>query len=166
MELTIIGVYDDRNHARSAKNELLASGFPRGSVQLNPEHDLPPTKGPSVQKEKNATLSASIGNFFRSLFSMDDKSMYSNVYAEAVKRGSYVLTVDVETDEQRVRAEEIMGHHGPVDIDERSADWIRHGWRGYDPEAARRSAESAGKGPQDLGKLRSVLRAKDTRGED
>jgi hypothetical protein len=68
---------------------------------------------------------------------MDDKSTYSNVYAEAVRRGSYVLTVDVDTDELRLRAEEIMGRHGSVDIDERSADWVRHGWRGYDPTASR-----------------------------
>lgn len=109
MELTIIGMDDDRGHAQSAKNELLASGFSRSNVQLNPDHDLSATRGPSIQSEKDATLHASIGNFFRSLFSMDDKSTYSNVYAEAVRRGSYVLTVDVANDEQRVRAEEIMG---------------------------------------------------------
>lgn len=166
MELTIIGVYDDRHHAHSAKNELLASGFSRRNVQLNPDHDLSATRGPSVQSEQNATLQTSIGNFFRSLFSLDDKSTYSNVYAEAVKRGSYVLTVDIDSDEQRIRAEEIMGHYGPVDIDERSAGWVRQGWRGYDPEAARHAAEKAGNPPQDDGKLRAVLRGKETGRED
>jgi hypothetical protein len=140
VELTIIGVYDDRAHARNARNELLASGFSRSNVQLNPDHDLSAMRGPSVQKEKNVTVNDSIGNFFRSLFSIDDKSTYSNVYAEAVRRGSYVLTVDVESDEQRVRAEGIMGRYGPVDIDERSADWIRHGWRGHDPQVAEQAA--------------------------
>lgn len=159
MELTIIGMYDDRDHARSAKNELLASGFSRRNVQLNPDHDLSATRGPSIQSEKDTSLHASIGNFFRSLFSMDDKSTYSNVYAEAVRRGSYVLTVDVASDEQRVRAEEIMGHYGPVDIDERSAGWIRQGWRGYDPEATRHAVEKGGK-------LRTVFRRKETSGED
>src|SRR4051794_2345012 len=104
MELIIIGVYDNLMHARSAKNELLAAGFPRSDVQLNPDHDLSATRGPSVQREKNATFSGSVENFFRSLFSLDDKSTYSNVYAEAVRRGSYVLTVDIDTDELRIRA--------------------------------------------------------------
>lgn len=161
MELTIIGMYDDLTHARSAKNDLLASGFSRSHVQLNPDHDLSATRGPSVQKDKNATVNASIGNFFRSLFSMDDKSTYSHVYAEAVRRGSYVLTVDVDSDEQRVRAEGIMGRYGPVDIDERSADWIRHGWLGHDPQAAGHAAEKA-ETPLNAGPVRAFPRRKRT----
>jgi hypothetical protein len=129
MELIIIGVYDDLTHARGAKNELLASGFARSDVQLNPDHEHPGTIAPPVQKEKN-----SIENFFRSLI-VGDKGTYSNVYAEAVRRGHYVLTVDVDSDERRLRAKDIMGRHGTADIDERSADWVRHGWVGHDPQA-------------------------------
>lgn len=133
MELTIIGVYEDLAPARSARNELIASGFSSRSVQLNPDHEQSTTRGPSVQK--SPTVSASIENFFRSLFSMDDKSTHSNLYAEAVRRGNYVLTVDVDSDALRIQAEQIMNRHGPMDMDERSADWVRHGWRGYDPAA-------------------------------
>jgi hypothetical protein len=165
MELTIIGVYDDLTHARSAKNDLLTAGFPRSHVQLNPDHDLPATRGPSVQKDKNATISASVGNFFRSLFSMDDKSTYSHVYAEAVRRGSYVLTVDVDSDGLRARAEGIMGRYGPVDIDERSEDWIRHGWLGHDPQAAGHAAEKAGN-PPNAGTVRAFPRRKKNGGPD
>jgi hypothetical protein len=134
MELIIIGVYDDLTHGRSAKNELLASGFTRSEVQLNPDHELPATKAPLVENEKSGTLSGSVENFFRSLI-MGDKGTYSNVYAEAVRRGSCVLTVDVDSDERRLRAKEIMGRHGSVDIEERSAEWVRHGWSGHDPQA-------------------------------
>jgi hypothetical protein len=49
MELTIIGEYDDLTHARSAKNDFLASGFSRSDLQLNPDHDLSAMRGPSVQ---------------------------------------------------------------------------------------------------------------------
>jgi len=136
MELIVIGVYDDLAHARSAKNELLASGFTRRDVQLNPDRDLSASSGASVPKG-SGTLSGSIENFFQSLI-MGDKGTYSNVYAEAVRRGSYVLTVDADSDERRLRAEEIMGRHGSVDIDERSAEWVRHGWIGHDPQAKKR----------------------------
>ena len=142
MELTIIGVYEDLAPARSAKNDLIASGFSSRSVQLNPDHEQATTRGPSVQK--SSTVSASIENFFRSLFSMDDKSTYSNLYAEAVRRGNYVLTVDVDSDALRIQAEQIMNRYGPIDIDERSADWVRHGWRGYDPQQDRQGAPGAG----------------------
>jgi len=66
---------------------------------------------------------------------MGDKGTYSNVYAEAVRRGSHVLTVDVDSDERRLRAEDILRRHGAVDIDERSAQWVRQGWSGHDPQA-------------------------------
>ena len=158
MELTIIGVYEDRDHARSAKNELLASGFPRSGVQMNPDHDFTASNNPSIQQQAHGGLTDSIGNFFRSLFGMDDKSTYSNLYADAVKRGETVLTVDVSSDEQRMRAEEIMERHGPLDMDERSAAGVRQGWRGHDPDMM----------PDNMlpgtGKLRRVLRGKETRG--
>jgi hypothetical protein len=133
MELIVIGVYDDLARARSAKNELIASGFTRRDVQLNPDRDLSASAGASVPKG-SGTLSGGIENFFQSLI-MGDKGTYSNVYAEAVRRGSYVLTVDVDSDERRLRAEEVMRRHGSVDIDERSAEWVRHGWIGHDPQA-------------------------------
>ena len=138
MELTIIGVYDEGSHAQSARNELLASGFSRRNVQLNPDPDVAPT---AVQAPQDSSVSASIGNFFRSLFGVGDKSTHSNVYAEAVRRGSSVITVDVDSDQQRVLAEEIMQRHMPIDIEERTEDWLRHGWRGHDPNAPMMSRE-------------------------
>jgi hypothetical protein len=136
MAIIIIGVYDDYSHGYSAKNELLASGFSRGQVQLNPDQEAAPRTGKSVPVTDDGSVSAGIGNFFRSLFGVGDKSTHSNIYAEAVRRGSYVLTVEADDDEQRVRAEEIMHRFLPVDIEERSTDWIRHGWRGHDPSVA------------------------------
>jgi hypothetical protein len=152
MELIIIGVYDDAAPAQAAKNELLASGFARRDVQLNPDHAQPATRGPAVQKEKHASVGGSIENFFQSLFSMGDKGTYSNVYAEAVRRGSHVLTVDVDSDERRLRAEDILRRHGAVDIDERSAQWVRQGWSGHDPQAG---AQATGAG----GAVRTVTRS-------
>jgi hypothetical protein len=136
MELVVIGLYDDLTHAQGAKNELIASGFTRRDVQLNPDHDLSATGGASVPKG-SGTVSGTIENFFQSLI-VGDKSSYSNVYADAVRRGQYVLTVDVYSDERRRLAEEVMRHHEPAGIDERSVDWVRHGWIGHNPQAAKK----------------------------
>jgi len=131
MSATIIGVYDEFQHAFSAKNELLASGFSRRQVQLNPDREssVPP---PGAD---DGSVTGGIGIFFRSLFGVGDKSTHSNVYAEAVRRGGYVLTVDADNEEQSASVEDIMNRHHPVDIEERSGEWIRHGWRGHDPSA-------------------------------
>lgn len=134
MDTTIIGVYDEFSHGYSAKNELIASGFSRRQVLLNPDRDLSEATGKPLPGKDDGWVSGGIGNFLRAMFGIgDNKITHSNVFAEAVRRGAYVLTVDVESDEQRVRAEEIMKHYGPVDIEERSEEWMRHGWRGHDP---------------------------------
>jgi len=154
MELTIIGIYEEQQNARSAKYDLLASGFSRSKVQLNPDDEFSATTSPAVQTQPSASLNASIGNFFSSLFNVHGKHTYSNVYAEAVKRGESVLTVDVVSDDQRARAKEIMARHGTPVIEERSADWIRHGWLGHNPEE---DSSQAGT---------STQRKKDTGGQD
>ncbi len=140
METTIIGVYDDPSSAQNARNELIASGFSRRNVQLNPDPDQSSATGTTAQTQQDSSINASIGNFFRSLFGVGDKSTLSHVYAEAVRRGSTVVTVEVISDEQRARAEEIVQRYGPVDMEQRSADWVRHGWRGHDPETHRNTS--------------------------
>jgi hypothetical protein len=150
MEMTIIGVYDAAAHALSAKHALIAAGFARGRVQLNPDPELS-ARATAVPKPEDGSLDAGIGNFFRALFGTEDKTSYSNVYAEAVRRGGHVLTVDVESEEERARVEQIMNACGPVDIEARSADWIRHGWRGHDPAKA---GMQVGAG----GRLRALIR--------
>jgi hypothetical protein len=70
-----------------------------------------------------------------SLFGLEEHKPHRDVYAESVRRGSYVLAVDAESDAQLERVTEIMDRHGAVDIDERSSHWKRQGWSGYDENA-------------------------------
>jgi hypothetical protein len=138
MEVTVIGVYDDQSHGQAAKHELLASGFSHRNVQLNPDPELSPPTVASAEPGAQGSLSTSIGNIFRSFLGGGNKSTYSNVYAEAVRTGSCVLTVDTDNEEERARVNEVMRRYGPVEIEERSAAWIRGGWRGHDPNAHER----------------------------
>ena len=143
MELTIIGIYEDQQNARSAKYGLLSSGFGRTMVQLSPDDEFSTETSTSPQDRKSTSLEAGIDNFFTSLLHSRGKNTYSNVYAEAVRRGDSVLTVDVVSDEQRALAKEIMARYSPAEIEERSADWMRHGWRGHNPEDASTQAGTA-----------------------
>jgi len=131
MENTVIGVYDSYAQAQNAMNELLSAGFSQSDVQINSE----------AERTTQATGSthaggSTIGNFFRSLFGMDeDRREHGDIYAEAVRRGSVVLTVDADSEAQRERAVDIMNRYDPVDIDERSTQWRSQGWTGYDENA-------------------------------
>jgi uncharacterized protein (TIGR02271 family) len=133
MKNTVVGVYDSRSQAQSAMNELLASGFSSSDVQLNPEPQT--TAGATPTRTDGDTSSGhghGIAHFFRSLFGMDDTSQHSDIYSEAVRRGSVVLIVAADSDEQRDRAMDVMNRYNPVDIDERSTSWRSEGWSGYD----------------------------------
>ena len=136
MKNTVIGVYDSYAQAQNAMNELLAAGFSQSDVQLSQESE---STGTSTRADTGSE--SGIGHFFRSLFGMEDEREHHDVYSEAVRRGSCVLTAHAETDEARDRASEIMNRYDPVDIDERATQWKSQGWTGYD-EAAPRYTES------------------------
>jgi len=137
MDNTVVGVYDSYAQAQNAMNELLSAGFSRSDVQLNPDSDrTTATPGNTTSAETHESHGGSgIGNFFRSLFGMDDEAEHRDVYSEAVRRGSCVLTVNASSEEQRDRAADIMNRYDPIDIDERSSTWRSQGWSGYDESA-------------------------------
>jgi uncharacterized protein (TIGR02271 family) len=137
---TVVGVYDDYADARSAVQALLDAGFAQASVQLNPDTDMSATTQTTTADSGRAG-GTGIGNFFNSLFGTDEHKEHRDVYAESVRRGSYVLSVDARNDEEVERASEIMDRFNAVDIDERSGYWKKQGWSGYDAGAPRLSAD-------------------------
>lgn len=124
MENTVISVYDNYAEANAVVNELLSAGFSRDSVYLRPD------TGRTTEQH-----GSSIGNFFRSLFGMEEHHEERGIYAEAVRRGNQVVSVDAPSADMRDRAIEIMNRHNPIDIEERAAHWRSQGWTGYDESA-------------------------------
>lgn len=141
MANTVIGVYDNYSEAQAAQSELLSSGFARTDVTMSPSEDTPDARQRLLGSEHASTGSSSssgtgIGHFFRQLFGMDDQSEHTDMYSEAIRRGSYMVSVDVQDDAQRDMATDIMNRHDPVDIDERSSQWRSEGWSGSGTSAS------------------------------
>jgi hypothetical protein len=82
------------------------------------------------QSEIESTNRLSLPEFMRTLFGGDQKD--SDIYLEAVRRGSYVLMVNADNDQQADQAMDILARHHPVNIDERSSNWRSRGWSEYD----------------------------------
>lgn len=140
MANTIIGVYDEYSHAQSALDELLQSGFDRSDVRLSPADQNPAARQAALRSNdlgnEESSGGWSIGNFFRALFGNDEHNHpHADVYKEALRRGSYLLTVEADDEEERDRASDIMNRYHPVDIDARSAHWRSQGWSRYDNSA-------------------------------
>jgi hypothetical protein len=142
MQHTLIAVFDNRNDAEEAMDELLASGFSRQEVQLSrsdPTGATDSVTGSQDEDEFSARqdegIGASIRHWFSDMFGTDN-SVHAQRYSEAVSRGHHVLTVTAADEPEVERAADIVERHGPVDIDEKAAEWAG-GARISHPESMR-----------------------------
>ena len=158
MANTVIGVYDNYASAQSALRQLLASGFTTSAVQLRPEEDTHEARtaalraagvastqnvNPQGGSETDTGTFGTLRGFFHKLFSDDTTQgaqiapqAHADRYAEAVRRGSFVLTVDAPTEQERDLAASIMEQFDAIDVDERATQWQAAGWSAHDETAA------------------------------
>jgi len=107
MANAVVAVFDEYNEAQSAVNELLVAGFGKNEIKLSGKESAPRAKG-----------------FFQSLFGKPQEDKDIRLYDEAVKHGNFVVTAIAGTEEKSDIASEVMKHHHPVDLDERSGEWL------------------------------------------
>ncbi|MDB5934995.1 MAG: hypothetical protein JWQ01_2339 [Massilia sp.] len=120
MQRTLIAVFDNRGDAQSAIDALVAAGFPRQEMKLS-QGD--PTGAPSTPDTSHSEgIVDSIKHFLSSMFGTDD-SEYVQKYSDAVTRGHHVLTLTATDEPEVERAADIVERFGPVDIDEKTAQW-------------------------------------------
>lgn len=136
MENAVIGVFDDYIHARDAADALLSAGFGNSAVQIAPDQDSVAARRKALgDPEWPSSEGWNIGHFFRSLFGLDAGHEHAHSYAEALRRGSFLVTAEADGEAQLQLAREVMGQFHPVDMEERTAHWRSEGWSRYDPNA-------------------------------
>jgi len=143
MANTLVGVYDKFSAAQGAYDELISCGFDRGDLQLSPSDESSDSRqsalhsaGTTAGDTTDHSFGSGVRNFFHNLFSgSDEYREHADVYAEAVRRGHYLITVHADNDEERVQATQVMNRFGPIDIEERAAEWKTRGWSSYDETA-------------------------------
>jgi uncharacterized protein (TIGR02271 family) len=121
MQHTLVAVFDNRGDAQSAMDELIAGGFPRQEVRLS---DSDPTGAPTGADTSagDHSVGSGIKHFFSNLFGTDN-SEHTQKYSDAVTRGHVVLTVTAVNEAEVERAADVVERHGPVDIDDKVAQW-------------------------------------------
>jgi uncharacterized membrane protein len=88
--------------------------------------------GPILAALSGALVGAAAGGLIGALVDLGVPEEHAHYYAEGVRRGGTVVTV--QTDESRAqRAVEIMQIRGVIDINSHVAAWRNEGWKGYDP---------------------------------
>ena len=114
--ITVLGVFDEFGPAQSARNELLVFGFASRQVQLSPDHEVTPRERTAHPQPDDQSLNATMRNLVRGLFGDGNPSAHGELYANPARLGAYALMVDVDAEEQRVQAEDIIRRHGPAEL--------------------------------------------------
>jgi uncharacterized protein (TIGR02271 family) len=87
--------------------------------------------GPIATALAGAGVGAIAGGLIGALTNLGVPEEEAQYYAEGVRRGGVLVTVET-SDADADRAADIMRRHGAVDIDKRAEEWRRAGWRGFD----------------------------------
>jgi len=117
---TITAVYDTQAEAERAVEALAAQGVPRSDLRIH-RNESEATSGASVENQDKGFW-ASLAD----LFVPDDDR---HTYAEALRRGSVMVTARVD-DAHYDAAADLLETHGAVDLDERESTWRSEGWTG------------------------------------
>lgn len=128
MTRTVTAMFDNRADATNAVDQLIGAGIPRSAIRVLPETDSADAtyeSGSSYDANRDDKgFWASLADIF-----MPNEDRYS--YAEAMHRGSIVVSATVD-DSLAERAEDILEEYdGTVDMEDRVDSWRREGWQGY-----------------------------------
>lgn len=128
MQHTIAAVFDNRDSAQQALEQLANAGYARADMRLN-QSDASGNTDPFASDASGASATeatsagpttagtgSGIKHFFSNLFGSDDGD--TQAYTAAVERGHYVLTLDAPDESAVERAADIIEGYGPIDIDE------------------------------------------------
>jgi uncharacterized protein (TIGR02271 family) len=132
---TVVAVFDNYGAAEDARNELVQSGIPNEDVKITQsEASGAQVSHLSDDEGTDGSFGERVAHFFRSLFGSHDDEEHVGHYAEAVRRGSSVVTA-VVPDARTEAVSEILRRHDAVDIHDRAEQWRSRGWTGYEPSA-------------------------------
>ena len=150
MTHTLAAVFVLRDMAERARHDLITAGFPGASIRLHDagSDDISATE--NIRRDDSDSLLDNIKHFFTDLFgSHADR----HIYAEAVRRGHVVLTLEGASDADIQRATDLVERYAPLDIDAHADHWRAGGWQGapQSDSAMRQGASMQSSAPSQQG---------------
>jgi len=117
MGYTVVGIFDSKNEAREAMDELIHSGFVKENIDLSEGNHA----GDSAATSTTTSDSDSVGGFFSNLFSDDEDQARS--YTNVARDSEAILTVQADSQERANEVAAIFDRHGSIDVDNRSSQY-------------------------------------------
>ena len=144
----LTAMFDSREDANEAIERLVELGIPRNNCRLvegETTSQSSSTSGSRIGSGSGGQVSApgESKGFWDSLADLFMPEEDRSTYAEGLRRGGYLLSVNV-TDAQYDQALDILDDEGTINIDERAETWRKEGWSGYDKSMTSGSGQSIG----------------------
>lgn len=126
MRHTLVAAFATLTDANRTRGDLMSRGIPReqihavgtDSADIHAYDEPYSTTDTTVDQTHHESK---ITHFFKSLFgneSHDEHRYYAAGYHEAVRRGSLVIAVDVNDDDEMARARDALEYNGAISIDQ------------------------------------------------
>ena len=150
MAHTLAAVFAQRDMAEHARLDLITAGFPSANIRLHDAGSDAASGTADARHDDGETLLDSVKHFFTDLFgSHADR----HIYAEAVRRGHIVLTLEEASDADIQRATDLVERYAPLDIDAHADHWRAGGWQGapQNDSAMRQGASMQSSAPSQQG---------------
>lgn len=147
MSTTLVGIFDDYTAAQHAVQALSQAGIKQGDISIarnEPAGEGYTTYGGASSHDYTTgkSIGDKISDFFSSVFGSETPEADRDVYAEAVRRGSTIVTVNTD-DNHLEAAAAILNENGAVDVDRRAAQYQAAGFKNYDASAPLYTAEQS-----------------------
>ncbi len=133
-ERTITAFFKDRAHADKAKTDVISAGIPSAMVSI--------VEGQGSVTTQTTAAHDTHEGFWASLKDMFLPDEDRHAYAEGLRRGGYLLTVQTGGANYD-KILDILDADGAEDMDQAEAQWKSEGWKGYEGTAATTTAGSA-----------------------
>ena len=150
MAHTLAAVFALRDMAERARHDLITAGFPGARIRLHDAGNEDMSTTENIRRDDSDSLLDSVKHFFTDLFgSHADR----HIYAEAVRRGHVVLTLEGASDADIQRATDLVERYAPLDIDAHADHWRAGGWQGapQNDSAMRQGASMQSSAPSQQG---------------
>lgn len=120
MSTPLIRVYNNLSHAEHVRRELLASGIAPSHVELESKEDeAGPVQG-NFASGNDEPEERSFLRRFGSLVGAEEQT-YERDYRDAIQRGTVLLTVQADNDEEFELASGVMERFGGIDFNTRGS---------------------------------------------
>jgi hypothetical protein len=120
---TVVGIFESDFAAQDAVDALINKGFDRSEIDVRNHRDISghPVKEDTESGQFEDHKESALTSFFKTIFG--DKNEEANKHYQVVSRGGAVVTVYAKTEEEAMRASDVLDDNGAIDVDDRAAKY-------------------------------------------